>query len=481
VTAPNRYALLGRLATGGMAELFLARSEADDAVVVLKRIKPARHDDPKYVQMFLDEAKLVAQLRHDNIARVFDIGRLGESYFFTMEYIHGEDLRAVMSKLSHVQRRLPIEHALQIAAAVAAGLHHAHERTDRAGQPLGIVHRDVSPANVMVGFDGSIKVIDFGIAKATTVQTKTKTGAVKGKVTYFSPEQCRGTRQLDRRSDVYSIGIVLHELLTGRRLFRRATSYETMQAILTDRVPLPSSIRSEVSTAIDIIVLRALARQPAERFPSAGEMADAITAVAAREGLAASPGALGQYLRELFGDPAAPAFGGPGDQASPVTVTSIMHELESGAGERAGLAFADTVIEADLEHVPDTIVQPARDTTADDEWRDEVVIRGQPRDDAPALDPAAVIAEVNASAGARAEQEPTIVARPLDLDFLHDPHEARTVAAVPKPSLTDPRLDVGDHRSSIVDPAVRRAYLIKVAVAAGLVVAIAVIVIARAC
>jgi serine/threonine protein kinase len=481
VNGPNRYALLGRLATGGMAELFLARSETSDDVVVLKRIKPARHDDPNYVAMFLDEAKLVAQLRHDNIARVLDIGRLGDSYFFTMEYIHGEDVRSVMSQLSRRKEQLPIGHALHVAAAVAAGLHHAHECAGADGTPLGIVHRDVSPANVMIGFDGSVKVIDFGIAKANTVKTKTRTGAVKGKVTYFSPEQCRGVRALDRRSDVYSIGIVLHELLTGRRLFRRATSYETMHAILSDRIPLPSSIRPEVSTALDIIVLKALAREPAERFPTAGAMADAIRAVATREGFASSAEALGRYLRTLFGDRDAPSFATGSDSGTPVTITSIMQELESGAGAAAGIAFADPGIEADLEQVPDTIVQPQRDTTADDEWRDEVVIRGQPRADGPVVDPQAVIAEIRASAAARAEQEPTIVTPAPDLDFLSNPHEARTVAAVPRPSIAGPRFDVGDRRIALVDPAVRRVHLVKVAALVAAAVALVVIVIALAC
>jgi serine/threonine protein kinase len=478
---PNRYALLGRLATGGMAELFLARSTADDAIVVLKRVKPAKLDDPRFVAMFLDEARVMASLRHPNIARVFDIGRFGASYFFTMEYVHGEDMRSVMSRLAELRRALPIGHALHVAAATGAGLHHAHECTGPDGAPLGIVHRDVSPANLMVGFDGAIKVIDFGIAKATIVKSKTKTGAVKGKVTYFSPEQCKGSKAIDRRSDVFSLGIVLHEMLTGKRLFRRKTDYETMRAILGEDVKPPSQLRPEVSPAIDGIVMTALARDPADRYATAGELSEAIATIAVRDGHALSAGALGTLMHELFGSRSLPsvAFDSNDETAHLVTVSSILAEIDAGAGADAGQAFSGAA-EDDLEAIPDTVVQPvppASIASPDDEWRDEPVLRGELRRDVPALDPRAVIDEVRAVVESRLEAEPTVAVPPrlVERTFDRDPHEARTVAAVPKPSITDPALDIGDRRTAMVVPSVRRAYIAKLV---GLAIAVALLVVA---
>src|SRR5688572_25315682 len=297
-----------------MAELFLARVPTGDGGqrhVVLKRvlrecaIDPER--GPRLTQMFLDEAALASQLDHPNVAKVFEIGRLGESYFFTMEYVHGEDVRTVLGKLGAVERRLPISHVLHIAAGVAAGLHYAHERTAPGGAALNIVHRDVSPANVMVSFEGDVKLVDFGVAKAAGQRAQTQVGALKGKLAYLSPEQCRGQR-VDRRSDIFAFGIFLHELLTGARLFRRDSDYDTMQAIVEEDVAPPSRLRPEVTPSLDRIVMTALAKDPAQRYATAAQIVRAIDAVVLRDGWTPSAPGLGRFLRELFGARREPWF-----------------------------------------------------------------------------------------------------------------------------------------------------------------------------
>jgi serine/threonine protein kinase len=303
-SASNRYEILARLATGGMAELYLARATAADGQVshvVLKRVLPSRAHDPNFVTMFVDEARLAAQLHHPNIAQVFDIGRLGSSYFFTMEYVHGENARAVLQREYGLRRKVPVSHAITIAVGAATGLHHAHEAIGPDGRKLGVVHRDVSPANIMISFDGAVKLVDFGVAKAAVRFHETRSGTIKGKIAYLSPEQCTGNKPVDRRSDVFSLGIVLYELLTVERLFRRDSDFATMAAIVTDDVLPPSSIRREVPPGLDAVVMTALSKNPEERYASAGEMVDALEHAARTAGIALSVGGLGRYLRELFG------------------------------------------------------------------------------------------------------------------------------------------------------------------------------------
>ena len=302
-SSASNYQILARLAKGGMAELFLARATSAAGVsrfVVMKRVLRERADDFQFLQMFLDEARLAAQLQHPNIAQVYDVGRLGESYFFTMEYVHGETVRAIMARAAQAQRALPIACALAIAAGAAAGLHHAHDRIGIDGKALGIVHRDVSPSNLMVGYEGHVKVVDFGVAKAATSENVTHSGTVKGKIAYLSPEQAIG-RDIDRRSDVFSLGIVLWEMLTGRRLFKRESDFLSMRAIVDDDVPAPSTVRADVSPALDAVVLKALAKTPADRYQTAQELFDAIERYAQDSGQAISSAVLSRVLRELFG------------------------------------------------------------------------------------------------------------------------------------------------------------------------------------
>ena len=246
----NSYQILAKLAVGGMAEIFLARGASVAGVeryCVLKRILRERAGDAQFARMFLDEARLAAQLQHPNIASVYDIGMLGDSYFFTMEYVHGETIRSLVQRAHELRRPVPLACVLTIIAGAAAGLHHAHERKANDGRPLGIVHRDVSPSNLMVSYEGNVKVVDFGVAKAANRAVETNSGTVKGKISYLSPEQCRGTR-VDRRGDLFSLGIVMWEMLTGTRLYRRTSDFENMTAIVHEPAPPPSSARPATAT-----------------------------------------------------------------------------------------------------------------------------------------------------------------------------------------------------------------------------------------
>jgi serine/threonine protein kinase len=305
----NRYQILGKLAVGGMAEIFLARganATGLERYCVLKRVLRERASDAQFVQMFLDEARLAAQLQHPNIASVYDIGMLGDSYFFTMEYVHGETVRALLHRAQTRRRTLPLACVLTIAAGAAAGLHHAHDRVAGDGRPLGIVHRDVSPSNLMVSYEGNVKLVDFGVAKADDRVVETKSGTVKGKISYLSPEQCRGAR-VDRRSDLFSLGIVMWEMLTGGRLYRRNSDFENMTAIVHEPPPPPPSARrAEVPRAVDDIVMRLLAKSAGDRFQTAGELVEAIENASLRAGTMLSSSALARLIRDLFGTRAEP-------------------------------------------------------------------------------------------------------------------------------------------------------------------------------
>ena len=301
--ATNRYQVLARLAVGGMAEIFLVRGATVAGVeryCVLKRVLPEHAGNEQFVQMFLDEARLATLLQHPNIAQVYDVGMLGDSYFYTMEYVHGETIRAVLERGHELGRPLPLACVLTIIAGIGAALHHAHERAANDGRPLGIVHRDISPSNLMVSYEGNLKLVDFGVAKATDCPVETRSGTVKGKISYLSPEQCHGER-IDRRSDLFSLGIVMWEMLVGTRLYRRPSDFENMAAIIHEVPQRPSRLRPEVPPAIDEIVMRLLAKPAADRFQSAAEVVEAIENASMRAGTMLSTAAVRRLVQDLFG------------------------------------------------------------------------------------------------------------------------------------------------------------------------------------
>ncbi|WP_437599273.1 protein kinase [Sorangium sp. So ce590] len=300
----GRYRLLKKIGMGGMAEIWVASVAGISGVkkiCVVKRILPHLIDSPEFVRMFLDEARIAATLDHPNLVQMYDIEEVDGVPVIAMEYLHGEDLRTVKKSLRSANRRMPFEHAITIAAGVAAGLHYAHEKVGFDGRPLDIVHRDVSPHNVFVTYDGAVKILDFGIAKAANRVNETRDGALKGKVPYMSPEQCT-SEQLDRRSDIYSVGILLYEMSTGSRLFRRGvTEFELMRAIVEDPVLPPIQVCSDYPPELQRIVLKCLERDRERRYATARDLQIDLEAFAREERLATSSLALSSFMAELFG------------------------------------------------------------------------------------------------------------------------------------------------------------------------------------
>jgi serine/threonine-protein kinase len=272
----GRYWLLERIAVGGMAEVFVAirRDDREDRALAVKRLLPTLAEDGELLTMFLDEARLVAQLDHPGIAPIRELGKHGESYYIALDYLAGRDLRAVSARLRARGERMPVPLVAHVGWHVADALDHAHRKRAADGTPLRVVHRDVSPANVLVGFDGGVRIIDFGIADAC-FRSRRHAGVLRGKFAYMSPEMVRGL-PVDRRSDVFALGVLLHELLTGERLFAAPSELGVMERVRAARVESPSALNPAVPDGLSAVVLRALAREPEGRWAWASELRDAL-------------------------------------------------------------------------------------------------------------------------------------------------------------------------------------------------------------
>ncbi|MBT8495796.1 MAG: protein kinase, partial [Deltaproteobacteria bacterium] len=300
----GKYQLMQELAVGGMARLYIARAKglADfSKPVVLKRILPQYAADPNFVGMFLDEARLAATLHHPNVVQVYDIGQLEGEYFFTMEFVHGESLSRIMTQLTEEGRRLPLEHAVAVAIGVASGLHYAHSKLDDQGQPMHIVHRDVAPSNILISYNGGVKLVDFGIAKAATRHYATEVGTLKGRVAYMSPEQSTGA-EIDARSDIFSIGVVLYEIVVGRRMHGDANQLAILHKLLNFDIEPPSHHWPECPPELERIIMRALRPNPNDRYQSAAEMQLELETFAHSSGLFLSSVRMSKFMRVLFGD-----------------------------------------------------------------------------------------------------------------------------------------------------------------------------------
>jgi serine/threonine protein kinase len=274
----GKYLLLQRVSVGGMAEIYKAIPEGAtrvDQIVALKRILPNIAEDHEFIGMFIDEARVAGQLEHPNICRIYELGRVQNDHYIAMQFLWGRDLLKVMNRYKKAGSRLPPPMAALVAARACQALHYAHTRCDAEGHPLNIIHRDVSPQNIIVGYAGHTKLIDFGVAKAATQSQKTQAGILKGKFGYMSPEMIRGL-PVDHRSDVFAMGICLHEALTGARLFYGDTDFATLELVRDAKVKPPSASSPEVPPELDAITLKALSRDVASRFESAGAMADAL-------------------------------------------------------------------------------------------------------------------------------------------------------------------------------------------------------------
>ena len=302
-TQLGKYRVIHRIAFGGMAEIYLARAsgiQGFEKYVVLKRILPQYVANVELTRMFLQEARLAALLDHANIAQVHDIGEEGGVFFFTMEYLHGEDVRRIGKALAEQGKTIPIQHAVHVLIDAAAGVHFAHEKKGADGKSLGIVHRDLSPSNIVVTYAGGVKVVDFGVAKIATDPELSGRYSLKGKLAYMSPEQV-SQGAVDRRSDVFSLGIVLYEITTRKRLFKAASEVETLQLVLGAKVTPPSQVVPGYPPELERIVLRALERAPERRYQTARDLQVDLEAFARDQKLEISSATLAEWMEAEFG------------------------------------------------------------------------------------------------------------------------------------------------------------------------------------
>ena len=301
----GQYELLRKVGAGGMGELFLARADGlagFKKLIVIKRLLPHLSKGPdgqRFVDMFLDEARLAAQLNHPNIVQIYDLGNVEDAYYLAMEYVDGVDLRRYLRRGQQHEQALPVEHAVKIASFLCEALHYAHELRDGDGQPLNLVHRDVSPHNVLVSFDGAVKLTDFGIAKATTQVVKTQVGTLKGKLRYMAPEQAEEAL-VDRRADIFSIGILLYEMLAGVRPFDGVNEFDILEKLLyKPHAPL-NNIVENIPFELTSIVDKALQKDPAGRFQNALEMQMELERFLLQQSLMSNATLIGQHLRKCF-------------------------------------------------------------------------------------------------------------------------------------------------------------------------------------
>ncbi|HXT94933.1 MAG TPA: protein kinase [Polyangia bacterium] len=327
--ADNRYRITERVAAGGMAEVFRGVAESMRGFkknIAIKRILPALTKNKKFVAMFLDEARLSLSLQHANIVQVFDIGHTEDTYFIVMEYVDGVDLKAILDWRRRVGKRIPVAHSLYIITEICKGLSYAHELPNpETDLPLGIVHRDVSPPNVLLSKQGEIKVVDFGLAKATSQVEVTDPGVVKGKMSYLSPEAARG-EEVDHRADIFAVGILLYEMLTGKRLFYGETDYQTVELVRNAKVPPLRPQNSQVEPELEDIVRKALSKRPEDRYQSATDLQDALAQYSYSRGLKVISRDIAELVRQCLDD----------------------KRMQSGEG-RKGSSIIDHLLQGDLD------------------------------------------------------------------------------------------------------------------------------------
>jgi serine/threonine protein kinase len=312
----GRYAIHDRIAAGGMATVHLGRLVGEGGfarTVAIKRLHPHFATDPDFVSMFLDEGRLAARIRHPNVVQTLDVVVDSDEVFLVMDYVDGDSLAALIRAAGKRGETVPPACAVALVAGALHGLHAAHEAKSDAGMPLGIVHRDVSPQNILVGVDGVARVLDFGVAKALGQSHVTREGQLKGKLAYMSPEQIQG-HEVDRRTDIFAASVVLWEVLTGRRLFKADGDAQILHRVLHGDIPRPSTLAGSVPQVLDDVVMRGLARDTSLRFPSAETMADALEEAVAP--LAVRK--VGAWVRGMFGD-------------ALVTRVELVREIEAGS------------------------------------------------------------------------------------------------------------------------------------------------------
>ena len=304
VDPAERYEIVGRIASGGMAEIYLAKMLTTAGVereVVLKRLLPELQQDHEFVQMFHDEAQIASQLNHPNVVQIFELGELDESLFISMELLRGVNLRDLLARLHHDNQKIPTEIACRIFCGALEGLGYAHNFSDQNNRPLNIIHRDVSPQNIIVTYEGTVKVVDFGVAKAEGKLHQTRAGLVKGKFAYMSPEQVQG-HGLDGRSDIFALSEIFYELLLHRHPFFAESDMDVLRLILEGRPPHPNALDQSFSPELADIILKAMKREPDDRYDNAQDFLLAIEQFLVNSRKPATTMSVGRFVRELFSD-----------------------------------------------------------------------------------------------------------------------------------------------------------------------------------
>jgi len=297
----GKYYLIEKIAVGGMAEIYKAKTFGVDGfekILVIKRILPHCAADKDFIQMLTDEAKLSVLLSHANIVQVFDLGKIGDDYFIAMEYIHGVNLRDVMYRCRELQKPMPQEISVYIISEICKGLDYAHRKTSATGEPLNIIHRDISPQNILLSYEGEVKIVDFGIAKAAMNISHTMAGILKGKIAYMSPEQAMG-KTIDHRTDIFSAGILLYEALTNTKLFTGESQFEVLKKIRTTKIDA-SKLPPSIPDPLKSIIAKALAYRPEDRYKNAGDMQIDLTKYLYSTYIDFSPRKLAAFIREMF-------------------------------------------------------------------------------------------------------------------------------------------------------------------------------------
>ena len=298
----GKYLLLERINVGGMAEVFKAKAfgvQGFERLLAIKRILPNMSEDDEFINMFVDEARIAVQLSHSNVVQIYELGKVNESYYIAMEYVLGRDLRQIFDRFRQAERTFPVPAAAFVASKICDGLDYAHRKNAPTGEPIHLIHRDVSPQNILVSYDGAVKITDFGIAKAEDRASKTQAGVLKGKFGYMSPEQVRGM-EIDRRSDIFALGILLYEMVTGERLFLGESDFSTLEKVRAAEVPPPSQYNPEIPEELERILLKALARDRDERYQWASELHDDLQRFLIVEHTIYNAKNLSELLREEY-------------------------------------------------------------------------------------------------------------------------------------------------------------------------------------
>jgi serine/threonine protein kinase len=300
----GKYLLLERVNVGGMAEVFIAKAfgvEGFERILAIKKILPTMAEDDEFITMFIDEARISVQLNHANVVHIHELGKHDETYFIAMEYVPGRDLRTLQERYRRRKEIMPTAQAVFIASKMCEGLDYAHRKKDARGQDLQIIHRDVSPQNILISYEGEVKIIDFGIAKAANRSQKTQAGILKGKFGYMSPEQVRGM-PIDRRSDIFAVGVILYEMLTGEKLFVGESDFSTLEKVRNAEVPMPRQFNPNIPAGLEKVLLKALAREPEDRYQWGSDLQEDLMRFLLAGDAIYSAKHLSAYMKDAFAE-----------------------------------------------------------------------------------------------------------------------------------------------------------------------------------